>query len=458
MNAGPDVERLLSDWLIEEAPARAPDRILLTTSDRLDHTRQRRFGVALRSLPMRIDAQLAAAAVIGVLLVGGAAYLLGAGGSGVGGAPTPTSSPTVTPASSEAAVATPPLINLRYCANPAESGVACERFESPTHGYSVSYLADWTVTPATVPWRAGVANLWGSGINDEISGETARFSGASQPLAPGQTADQWIAAYAASAYPGSANPEKWPAVDIGGQTGYIDADGVPALTGPAVGGTIWPGGIMYDAVVIVDGRAYNFNMDGNVRRGLFDGMLQTVNFDAPSAVDVGAGPTEIPRVLYRLASTFISPTHGYSVGYPDGWVVTPAKLSWSPGAANLWNSGINDELKGPRARFSGASQPLGPGLSADDWLRAYAGGSDPATWPTVTIGGRRGYLDADGVLARGGTIHPGGVMYDAVILVDGRAYNFNMDGEVDRAMFEAFLSSVVFDPSAASDATPAPSS
>jgi hypothetical protein len=41
MNAGPDVERLLSDWLMEEAPARAPDRLLLVASDRLDHTRQR---------------------------------------------------------------------------------------------------------------------------------------------------------------------------------------------------------------------------------------------------------------------------------------------------------------------------------------------------------------------------------------------------------------------------------
>ena len=26
--AGPDVERLISDWLVEEAPERAPDRIL----------------------------------------------------------------------------------------------------------------------------------------------------------------------------------------------------------------------------------------------------------------------------------------------------------------------------------------------------------------------------------------------------------------------------------------------
>ena len=52
MNAGPDVEPLLSDWLDEEAPARAPDRILLTAADRLDHTRQWRFGVTWRFIPM----------------------------------------------------------------------------------------------------------------------------------------------------------------------------------------------------------------------------------------------------------------------------------------------------------------------------------------------------------------------------------------------------------------------
>ncbi len=104
MNAGPDVERLLSDWLDEEAPARAPDRILLTASDRLDHTRQWRFGVAWRFIPMNGNVfRVAAAAVIGVLVLGGAYYLFGGGGGPDIGAPaTPT--PTLSAGASAAAL------------------------------------------------------------------------------------------------------------------------------------------------------------------------------------------------------------------------------------------------------------------------------------------------------------------------------------------------------------------
>ncbi len=72
MNAGPDVERLLSDWLVEEAPAGAPDRMVLAATNRIDHTMQRRFGAARRPLPMNPPVRVAAAAVIGVLLLGGA--------------------------------------------------------------------------------------------------------------------------------------------------------------------------------------------------------------------------------------------------------------------------------------------------------------------------------------------------------------------------------------------------
>ena len=39
MNAGPDVERLLSDWLVEEAPRGAPDRIApRPPATDIDHT------------------------------------------------------------------------------------------------------------------------------------------------------------------------------------------------------------------------------------------------------------------------------------------------------------------------------------------------------------------------------------------------------------------------------------
>lgn len=71
MNAGPDIERLISDWLIEESPANAPDRILHQAARIIDRTKQRRFGAAWRE-PMSISAPrlIATAAVIIVAIVG----------------------------------------------------------------------------------------------------------------------------------------------------------------------------------------------------------------------------------------------------------------------------------------------------------------------------------------------------------------------------------------------------
>jgi hypothetical protein len=102
MNAGPDVERRVSDWLAEEVPTRAPDRILPAAFERSRQTRQRRFGAAWRSISMNRTWQLATAAVVGILiLVLGVAWLGGSQG-GVGGpapaaTPSPIPSPTPTP-------------------------------------------------------------------------------------------------------------------------------------------------------------------------------------------------------------------------------------------------------------------------------------------------------------------------------------------------------------------------
>ena len=43
-------------------------------------------------------------------------------------------------------------------------------------------------------------------------------------------------------------------------------------------------------------------------------------------------------------------------------------------------------------------------------------------------------------------------MYDVVVVVDGRGYNFNIDRLVDRASFEAMLATVTFDAASAADA------
>jgi hypothetical protein len=67
MNAGPDVERLIAGWLQEEAPGRAPDRILELAGRTIDRTHQRRFA-AWR--PTTMFDRLAVAGVSAVLAIG----------------------------------------------------------------------------------------------------------------------------------------------------------------------------------------------------------------------------------------------------------------------------------------------------------------------------------------------------------------------------------------------------
>jgi hypothetical protein len=75
MNAGPDVERLISDWLIEEAPAHAPDRLLDQAARTIDRTKQRRFGAALREPMILTSSRLLTAAAFVLIAVVGAGVL-----------------------------------------------------------------------------------------------------------------------------------------------------------------------------------------------------------------------------------------------------------------------------------------------------------------------------------------------------------------------------------------------
>ena len=99
MNAGPDVERLISNWLVEEAPERAPDRILGTAARTIDRTKQRRFGAAWREPMLISTSRLVAAAAIVIAAVVGAG-LIGRSTAGVGDRPSTSAPPTTTPSAS----------------------------------------------------------------------------------------------------------------------------------------------------------------------------------------------------------------------------------------------------------------------------------------------------------------------------------------------------------------------
>lgn len=94
-------ERAARSWL-ETGPTRAPERALEAAFLQIDSTPQERdWHVPWRLPKMTTPLRVASAAVIGVLAVGGALYVLAPGSSGPGG-PGPTASPTpsVSPASS----------------------------------------------------------------------------------------------------------------------------------------------------------------------------------------------------------------------------------------------------------------------------------------------------------------------------------------------------------------------
>jgi hypothetical protein len=107
MNAGRDVEPLISGWLSEEAPERAPDRILTSAGRTIDGTRQRRPGAAWKEPTMTSTARLLAAAAVLIVAVAGAAWI-GRNTAGVGG---PSSPPAASPTATAPAAA--PAVTLQ---------------------------------------------------------------------------------------------------------------------------------------------------------------------------------------------------------------------------------------------------------------------------------------------------------------------------------------------------------
>ena len=145
-------------------------------------------------------------------------------------------------------------------------------FTSPLMGYTVDYPDGWTPEVATELWVAGASNYWDDPVGDRIESVAAGFRGTSQALAEGQTADQWLEDYLASAPTDCGEREQ---VVVDGQTATIDLNGCKGL------GRL--GGRVFDLVVIAGDRGYNFTMEGDVDHALLLAMLATVSLDPAGA-------------------------------------------------------------------------------------------------------------------------------------------------------------------------------
>ncbi len=181
-------------------------------------------------------------------------------------------------------------------------------------------------------------------------------SGASQPLL-GQSSDDWLVADCLASAPASKCtdvPAALPRIAAARITGYLLADGESAA-----GVDPSPRGRLYEAVFFFGSLAYDFRLDGNADRSMFQAFLDTVQFAPEDAI-----------ALPPLTDTFISPTYGYSIGVGADWKATPAATRWV-GIDNEPQNMDDIQFTGTDTGSGVASQVLPAGTSYDDWLVAF---------------------------------------------------------------------------------------
>jgi hypothetical protein len=370
-------------------------------------------------LTARVAATLTIAALIavaGVAIIGGA-----------GGRTGPAASPSATANAAATAAPTPiPIPPLT------------ETFVSPRNGYSIKVPAGWQTTPGTASWQHGKPILWGDPALDAIQGSDARFVGAAQLRGAGESTDQWLKAYCMSSGGDPSHcddaPASWERIRIAGWDGYLDLAGVPAA-----GGTIVPGGRIFDAVTVVGTTAYAFTLDGNVDRAMFDAFADTITVAMADVVS-----------LPPLNGRFVSPANGFSIATADGWTVDPATQAWV-GVDNESPAMDGVNITGTDTSVTGASQRLGS-QTYEQFLAAFhantlkdvpsgCDGGEPSTWPSIQVGDQTGGLEMLCNAAEA-LVHVG----DRVYLFDWGNETFDADRHMSLASWKALLRTVVFDP------------
>ena len=171
-------------------------------------------------------------------------------------------------------------------------------------------------------------------------------------------------------------------------------------------------------------------------------------------------PSVSPIPAPALTETFVSPRNGFSVRYPAGWSTQAATTSWRSGTyVPIGNSALDVLQLDGHARLAIASQRLAAGQTEASWLASFIQPYDlgsctgnQASWPRVTIDGQLGYLDVEAcpAAADAGFSSPD-LRFDAIVFSGNRWYEIELDGVVDRAYFEAILSTIHFDPASAID-------
>jgi hypothetical protein len=184
---------------------------------------------------------------------------------------------------------------------------------------------------------------------------------------------------------------------------------------------------------------------------ILDTFAFPIAFTFPTDVDTSTWPA------------FISPRHGIHVRFPPRWGVTVATSPWTwadvdPGPTS---DQADRAIAASNQALVVASQKLPDGMTVAEWwadhLAADTSGMPAGCFPAtqaeyepVTVDGEPGFL-------HGGIA--GCNFTEVIVTVGGRAYQltaylnleFPSGGIFDRGTFDAWLSTVTFDPAAAND-------
>jgi hypothetical protein len=170
-----------------------------------------------------------------------------------------------------------------------------------------------------------------------------------------------------------------------------------------------------------------------------------------------------PPLDPRTWMPFTSERLGIRLRFPPGWTVQPATAPW------IWQPGdpgpieeARDRALGPATEaFVVTSQRIPAGMDEAAWwadyLSADTSGMPIGCFPTTLAGYERIVVAGIAGYLHGGLV--GCNFTEAVVLTGGRAYqltayvNYALPsaGVFDRGLFDAWLSTVVFDPTAADD-------
>jgi hypothetical protein len=277
MNETRDIEPILDIWLGDDG-SMLPDRVIDASLAQIDSTPQRRvlIRVPWRFPIMNSYAKLGAAAVVAVVLVGGAIALLRPDASStVGDAPSAVPSAAPLPST-----APPSPVAPSAAPTPAATPIGTadwQTFTSERYGYTVAYPASHTGLPgSTVSAPTSVDQA-----QRDFTFGTDRFEATAETSAPldwiivGPDGSQIAFGGFAATIPAGTSvddviTQSFPPCSLGWETEPITIDGHPGRLDVC-------GNDISIAVAIVGDRAYVFNAGyGGIAKDLMTAYLSTV--------------------------------------------------------------------------------------------------------------------------------------------------------------------------------------